>query len=154
MRRSRGIIVPETLLRLFLLHVARGYSLRETAVRAREAGLATISDVGLLKRLRRTLQVEVASVRLIDEARQELQVRAIDGVPLECVASIGIPLDAVNLHAPSMTNDVQPPPPGRDDWFAKIWAAMNMPFRAGMSVPLIVDGRFGGAGVPPAGLCR
>jgi hypothetical protein len=52
--RQRGINVPETLLRLFLLHVARGYSLRETSVRAEEAGLATISDVGLLKRLRRS----------------------------------------------------------------------------------------------------
>lgn len=52
--RQRGIKIPETLLRLFLLHVARGYSLRETAVRASEAGLATISDVGLLKRLRRS----------------------------------------------------------------------------------------------------
>ena len=52
--RQRGITAPEALLRLFLLHVARGYSLRETAVRAKEAGLATISDVGLLKRLRRS----------------------------------------------------------------------------------------------------
>lgn len=54
MERQSGIKVPETLLRLFLLHVARGYSLRETSVRAQEAGLATISDVGLLKRLRRS----------------------------------------------------------------------------------------------------
>src|ERR1700688_1800224 len=54
MERQRGITIPETLLRLFLLHVARGYSLRETAVRAKESGLATISDVGLLKRLRRS----------------------------------------------------------------------------------------------------
>src|SRR2546430_5631333 len=53
MERQSGIKIPETLLRLFLLHVARGYSLRETAVRAKESGLATISDVGLLKRLRR-----------------------------------------------------------------------------------------------------
>ena len=52
--RQRGITAPEALLRLFLLHVARGYSLRETVVRAREAGVATISDVGLLKRLRRS----------------------------------------------------------------------------------------------------
>jgi PAS domain S-box-containing protein len=93
----------------------------------------------LLKRLRRALRVEIASVHLIDAARQELFVRAIDGVPLESVASIGIPLDAVNLHAPSMTN-VQAPQLGRDDWFAKIWAAMNMPLRAAMSVPLVVDG--------------
>lgn len=52
--RQRGIASPEVLLRLFLLHVARGYSLRETAVRAKEDGLATISGVGLLKRLRRS----------------------------------------------------------------------------------------------------
>lgn len=52
--RQRGITSPDILLRLFLLHVARGYSLRETAVRAKESGLAAISDVGLLKRLRRS----------------------------------------------------------------------------------------------------
>jgi hypothetical protein len=52
--RQRGITNPDALLRLFLLHVARGYSLRETVVRSRESGLATISDVGLLKRLRRS----------------------------------------------------------------------------------------------------
>ena len=52
--RQRGITDPGVLLRTFLLHVAKGYSLRETAVRAREAGLAVISDVGLLKRLRRS----------------------------------------------------------------------------------------------------
>ena len=49
--RQRGITDPHALLRLFLLHVARGYSLRETVVRAKESGLAAISDVGLLKRL-------------------------------------------------------------------------------------------------------
>jgi len=52
-KRQRGITVPETLLRLFMLHVARGYSLVETSVRANEAGLAKISSVGLMKRLRR-----------------------------------------------------------------------------------------------------
>lgn len=54
MERQRGITSPEALLRLFLLHVGRGYSLRETAVRAKQSGVATISDVGLLKRLRRS----------------------------------------------------------------------------------------------------
>ncbi len=52
--RKIGIKAPETLLRLFLLHIGRGYSLRETSVRAKESGLAKISDVGLLKRLRRS----------------------------------------------------------------------------------------------------
>jgi len=40
--RQRGITAPEALLRLFLLHVARGYSLRETVVRAKEAEWAAI----------------------------------------------------------------------------------------------------------------
>jgi len=46
----------EHLLRTVLLHVGCGYSLRETVVRAREAGLADLSDVALLKRLRKCEQ--------------------------------------------------------------------------------------------------
>jgi hypothetical protein len=41
-------------LRILLLHLAWGYSLRETGVRAREAQLADLSDVALLKRLRKS----------------------------------------------------------------------------------------------------
>jgi len=41
------------LLRTLLLHVGAGYSLSETAVRARESGLANLSGVALLKRLRK-----------------------------------------------------------------------------------------------------
>ena len=44
------------LLRTVFLHVGCGYSLRETVVRAREAGLADLSDVALLKRLRKCEQ--------------------------------------------------------------------------------------------------
>jgi hypothetical protein len=44
---------PAPLLRTLLLHVSCGYSLRETVVRAREAGLADLSAVALLKRLRK-----------------------------------------------------------------------------------------------------
>ena len=43
----------ENLLRTLLIHLGCGYSLRETVVRAREAGLADLSDVALLKRLRK-----------------------------------------------------------------------------------------------------
>jgi hypothetical protein len=50
--RLRGFPSPEVLLRVLLLHVARGYSLRETVVRAKVANWADISDVALLKRLR------------------------------------------------------------------------------------------------------
>jgi hypothetical protein len=50
--RLRGFPSTEVLLRVLLLHVARGYSLRETVVRAKLANWTDISDVALLKRLR------------------------------------------------------------------------------------------------------
>lgn len=45
---------PEKYLRVLLLHLGCGYSLRETATRAKQASLADISDVALLKRLRKS----------------------------------------------------------------------------------------------------
>ena len=50
--RLRGFPSPDVLLRMLMLHVARGYSLRETVVRAKLAKWTDISDVALLKRLR------------------------------------------------------------------------------------------------------
>jgi hypothetical protein len=44
----------ENCLQTLLIHLACGYSLRETVVRAREAHLAQLSDVALLKRLRKS----------------------------------------------------------------------------------------------------
>src|ERR1022692_668458 len=52
LRRCRNVDSAETLLRLILLHVAGGLSLRQTVVRAQALGWATLSDVALLKRLR------------------------------------------------------------------------------------------------------
>lgn len=43
----------EDLLRVLLIHFACGYSLRETVARAKKADLASMSDVALLKRLRK-----------------------------------------------------------------------------------------------------
>ena len=89
MERQRGITSPEVLLRLYLLHVGRGYSLRETAVRAKEGGVATISDVGLLKRLRRSeewlrwlcqqLFMENGLQAPREEADRQRRVRIVDG---------------------------------------------------------------------------
>ena len=45
---------PEVLLRTLLLHIAKGYSLRETAVKASLYKLASVSDVALLKRLKKS----------------------------------------------------------------------------------------------------
>ena len=50
--RSRRFPSPDVLLRTLMLHVARGYSLRETVVRAKLVKWADVSDVALLKRLR------------------------------------------------------------------------------------------------------
>lgn len=51
-REPRAIPSTEALLRLLLIHLADGCSLREAVVRAREGDVACISDVALLKRLR------------------------------------------------------------------------------------------------------
>jgi hypothetical protein len=42
----------ERLLRTLLIHLGCGHSLRETVVRAKQANLADLSDVALLKRLK------------------------------------------------------------------------------------------------------
>ena len=53
-QRARGLQDAERWLRLILMHVAGGLSLEQTAMRARELGLASISGVALFKRLRRS----------------------------------------------------------------------------------------------------
>lgn len=50
--RKRKIQSAETLLRVLLIHLADGKSLRTTATYAREAGLCDVNDVALLHRLR------------------------------------------------------------------------------------------------------
>lgn len=52
LRRTRGFKDAATLLRVMLIHLVEGCSLRETAVRADAGGLAKVSDVALLGRLR------------------------------------------------------------------------------------------------------
>lgn len=51
-RRGREIPDPSVLLRVMLIHLAQGCGLRETAVRAQHGGLASMSDVAILKRLK------------------------------------------------------------------------------------------------------
>ena len=51
LRKDKSV---DALLRTLLLHLACGHSLRETVVRARKAHLADLSDVALLKRLRKS----------------------------------------------------------------------------------------------------
>lgn len=51
-RKPKNFKDEETILRLFFLHFANGYSLRETVTRAKITNLADVTDVALLKRLR------------------------------------------------------------------------------------------------------
>jgi hypothetical protein len=55
-RRDRGVTDPAVLLRLMLMHVGTGLSLRSTVARASQQKLASMSAVGLLKRLRTSEQ--------------------------------------------------------------------------------------------------
>jgi hypothetical protein len=52
LRRTREFCDAQTLLRVMLIHLGEGCSLRETAVRAAEGGLVSVSAVALFKRLR------------------------------------------------------------------------------------------------------
>ncbi len=76
----------DVLLRMLLMHLGCGHSLRETATRARQAGIADMSDVALFKRLRKSKEwLRALCVGMYRECGVELgasggfQVRAFDG---------------------------------------------------------------------------
>lgn len=80
----------ESLLRTLLIHFGCGHSLRETVVRAKKAGLAELSDVALLKRLRKSKQwLYTLCVALFQERGVALsstdgfQVRAFDATTVK-----------------------------------------------------------------------
>lgn len=54
LRRCRKIADPATLLRILLLHLAEGHSLRTTSALVREGGIAQVSDVAIMDRLKRS----------------------------------------------------------------------------------------------------
>ena len=95
----------------------------------------------LLSRLRSALRTEVASAWLVDDDAQVLVPRAADGVPFERIADVRIPLAFSALDAPYHANDLQPPPEGSDDWYARAWSAVGLPLRSLMGVPLLVEGK-------------
>src|ERR1700691_1173396 len=95
-RRLRGFPSLDALLRTLLLHVGCGWSLRETAVHAKLAGIAEVSDVTLLNRLR---QSEPWLRQLCEQLWAE------NGVSLEPVVK-GWPvrlLDATTVKEPGKT---------------------------------------------------
>lgn len=98
-QRERGLTDGQCWLRLILMHVAGGLSLEQTAVRARELGLAQISGVALFKRLRKAegwLQ-DLCRHLLAEQQRRlgrsawpnEYRVRAIDATDIQEPGSTG-----------------------------------------------------------------
>ena len=85
--RARGFESVSALLRTLLLHIGKGYSLRETTARAKATGLADVSDVALLKRLRKAERwFQWMCAQLVEESGWEVpmqsrgwNVRAVDG---------------------------------------------------------------------------
>jgi hypothetical protein len=85
--RLRGFASVDDLLRTLLIHVAQGYSLRETVVRAKASGLGAISDVALMKRLRKAEPwLRSLCLRLLEEGGMQApplptgrRVRVLDG---------------------------------------------------------------------------
>ena len=89
LRKLRKDKSPSKLLRTLLLHFGCGHSLRETVVRARRAELADLSDVALLKRLRKSrdwlhaLCVELFREQGVAAGEDSMQVRAFDGTTVK-----------------------------------------------------------------------
>lgn len=87
-RKLRNFKGEEEVMRTLLLHVANGYSLRETVTRAEMSGLAKLTDVALLKRLQcsenwfKSLCMSLLKERGIDVdkvAHNTIQMRVVDG---------------------------------------------------------------------------
>lgn len=80
---------PAAMLQVLLLHIGKGYSLRETSARSKSANIANISDVGILDSLRRSeiwlqtlckaLYFEQEAVSIPKEDLGNRKIRLIDG---------------------------------------------------------------------------
>ncbi|MEE8436229.1 MAG: IS4/IS5 family transposase, partial [bacterium] len=99
LKRCRKFDGAEALLRTLLIHLADGCSLRETAVRAKQGGIAAVSDVALLKRLKaagewfRWMAAQLmacwAHPHIYDVLGHEMNIRIVDGSTVQEPGSIG-----------------------------------------------------------------
>ena len=98
-RRSGELQDPQVLLQVLLMHIATGLSLKQAAARATAQGLATLSDVALLKRLRNAEGwLRELSQRLFEQSRfseasipllPDRRLRAIDATTVSEPGSTG-----------------------------------------------------------------
>lgn len=87
LKRCREVKDAETLLHILMIHLAQGYSLKETAVRVKQAGLANISSVGIFKRMRASGEwlrwmaegLMKQNIEMPEQPGGGLRVRLIDG---------------------------------------------------------------------------
>jgi hypothetical protein len=95
LRKDKAI---ENYIRTLLIHIACGYSMRETVTRARLAGLADISDVALLGRLRKAKNwLHSLCVALFEE----------QGIILHSESNFQVRLlDATNVKEPGKTGSL------------------------------------------------
>lgn len=95
--RCREIKDAETLLHILMIHLAQGYSLKETEVRVKQAGLANISSVGIFKRMKasgewlRWMAEELMkrNVEMPKRINENLRVRLVDGTTVSEPGSTG-----------------------------------------------------------------
>lgn len=86
-------------MRTLLIHIARGYSLRETVVKAKVAGIANVSDVALLKRLRLSEHWFKKLCQSLFEERGVAKLQAVGGIKMRLV-------DATNVKEPGRTGSL------------------------------------------------
>lgn len=101
--RTRGFENPAVLLRVLLIHLVEGCSLRETAVRAAAGGLAKVSDVALLGRLRGSGEwfrwmAEAMSERLCEASQPILPGRRVRLVDASVVCEPGATGSTWRVH--------------------------------------------------------
>lgn len=118
LRRCRKFPDAYVLLRILLIHMAEGCSLRETAVRARQGKLANVSDVAIMDRLRQ-------SEEWFRWMNGELMSQWIAHQP---AAIFG---DRWNVHVVDATEVIEPGPTG-SSW--RIHYAINLPSLRCMAV--------------------
>src|SRR4030042_1229080 len=97
--RKRKIDSPQTLLRVLLIHLADGKSLRTTAAYSHEVELCRINDVSLLHRLRASegwfrwmsqkIVRDLRGPQLPDTLSQKFRVRIVDGTAISEPGSTG-----------------------------------------------------------------
>ena len=97
--RKRKIDSPQTLLRVLLIHLADGKSLRTTAAYSQEVQLCSVNDVSLLHRLRASegwfrwmsqgIAKDLRGSQLPDALGRKFRVRVVDGTAVSEPGSTG-----------------------------------------------------------------